>query len=99
MISTEHLSDLFVDVADTLVADFDVVDFLTTLCEHATLVSGADAVGIMLTDHRGDLRFMASSNDAGRELEHGPAAARRGSLPGLRADHAAGGQQRPRAGG
>ncbi len=69
MISTERLSDLFVDVADTLVADFDVVDFLTTLCEHATVVSGADAVGIMLTDHRGQLRFMAASNDAGRELE------------------------------
>ena len=69
MISTAHLSDLFVDVADTLVDDYDVVDFLTSLCEHATLVSGADAVGIMLTDHRGDLRFMASSNDAGRDLE------------------------------
>jgi GAF domain-containing protein len=69
MISTEHLSNLFVDVADTLVDDFDVVDFLTTLCEHATLVSGADAVGIMLTDHRGELRFMAASNDAGRDLE------------------------------
>jgi GAF domain-containing protein len=69
MISTERLSDLFVEVADTLVADFDVVDFLTTLCEHATMVSGADAVGIMLTDHRGELRFMASSNDAGRNLE------------------------------
>jgi GAF domain-containing protein len=69
MISTEKLSDLFVDVADTLVADFDIVDFLTTLCEHATVVSGADAVGIMLTDHRGDLRFMAASNEAGRNLE------------------------------
>ena len=69
MISTEKLSHLFVDVADTLVADFDVVDFLTTLCEHATVVSGADAVGIMLTDHRGELRFMAASNDAGRHLE------------------------------
>ncbi len=69
MISTERLSDLFVDVADTLVADFDVVDFLTTLCEHATVVSGADAVGIMLFDHRGELRFMAASNDDGRKLE------------------------------
>jgi GAF domain-containing protein len=69
MISTERISDLFVEVADTLVDDFDVIDFLVTLCEHATLVSGADAVGIVLNDHRGDLRFMASSNEAGRELE------------------------------
>ena len=69
MISTERLSDLFVEVADTLVADFDLVDFLITLCEHASLVSGADAVGIVLADHRGELRFMASSNEAGRQLE------------------------------
>jgi GAF domain-containing protein len=69
MISTERLSDIFVDVADTLVDDFDVIEFLVTLCEHATLVSGADAVGIVLTDHRGALRFMASSNDSGRQLE------------------------------
>jgi GAF domain-containing protein len=69
VISTEHLADLFVEVADTLVADFDLVDFLVTLCEHANLVSSADAVGIVLTDHRGQLRFMASSNESGRELE------------------------------
>jgi len=69
MISTERLADLFVDVADTLVADFDLVDFLVTLCEHANLVSSADAVGIVLTDHRGQLRFMASSNESGRDLE------------------------------
>jgi GAF domain-containing protein len=69
MISTEKLADLFVEVADTLVDDFDLVDFLVTLCEHATLVSQADAVGIVLTDHRGQLRFMASSNESGRDLE------------------------------
>jgi GAF domain-containing protein len=69
MISTEHLADLFVEVADTLVADFDLVDFLVTLCQHANLVSSADAVGIVLADHRGQLRFMASSNESGRDLE------------------------------
>ena len=69
MISTDRLSDLFVEVADTLVADFDLVDFLVTLCQHATLVSAADAVGIVLNDHHGRLRFMASSNESGRELE------------------------------
>ena len=30
MISTTHLSDLFVEVADTLVDDFDLVLFLQT---------------------------------------------------------------------
>jgi GAF domain-containing protein len=69
VISTERLADLFVEVADTLVADFDLVDFLVTLCQNANLVSSADAVGIVLTDHRGQLRFMASSNESGRELE------------------------------
>jgi GAF domain-containing protein len=69
MISTDRLADLFVDVADTLVDDFDLIDFLVTLCEHATLVSPADAIGIVLTDHHGQLRFMASSNESGRDLE------------------------------
>jgi GAF domain-containing protein len=69
MISTDHLSNLFVDVADTLVDDFDLVEFLVTLCEHATIVSGAEAVGIVLTDHRGELRFMAASNESGKALE------------------------------
>jgi GAF domain-containing protein len=69
VISNERLADLFVEVADTLVDDFDLVDFLVTLCEHSNLVSSADAVGIVLTDHRGQLRFMASSNESGRDLE------------------------------
>ncbi len=69
MISTEHLSDVFVDVADTLVDDFDLIDFLHTLTAHAGSVSGADAVGLMLADHNGLLQFMASSNESGRLLE------------------------------
>ena len=69
MISIQLLSDLFVEVADTLVADFDLIDFLHNLTEGAALVSGADAVGLMLVDHHGRLRFMASSNDTGEMLE------------------------------
>jgi len=69
MISTERLTDLFVEVADTLVADFDVVDFLDNLTHHAAAISGADAVGLMLGDHHGKLRFMAASNDTGEMLE------------------------------
>ena len=69
MISIQLVSDLFVEVADTLVADFDLIDFLHNLTEGAALVSGADAVGLMLVDHHGRLRFMASSNDTGEMLE------------------------------
>ena len=35
VISTSKLSDAFVEVADTLVNDFDVIVFLNTLTEHA----------------------------------------------------------------
>ena len=69
MISTERLTDAFVDVADTLVDDFDLVDFLHTLTDHAAAISGAAAVGLLLADHRGNLQFMAASNETGRELE------------------------------
>src|SRR5207244_2984549 len=46
MISTERLTEVFVELADTLVADFDLVEFLQDLVDHAADVSGADAVGI-----------------------------------------------------
>lgn len=69
MIASARLADVFVEVADTLVADFDLVDFLDHLTHRAAEVSGADAVGLVLADARGDLQFMASSNDAGEVLE------------------------------
>lgn len=69
MISTQRLSDLFVEVADTLVDDFDLVDFLHNLTERVAQVSDADAVGLMLADHHGALRFMAASNGTGEMLE------------------------------
>lgn len=69
MISTTHLSNAFIDVADTLVDNFDVIDFLHNLADHAAAVSGAGAVGILLADHQGVLRFMAASNEPGKLLE------------------------------
>jgi len=69
MISTERLTEVFVELADTLVADFDLVEFLQDLVDHAADVSGADAVGIVLADHRGTLQFMAASNESGEALE------------------------------
>jgi GAF domain-containing protein len=69
MISTAHLSDLFVEVADTLVDDFDLVLFLQRLSQHVAVVSEANAVGLMLADHGGELRFMAASNESGAMLD------------------------------
>jgi GAF domain-containing protein len=69
MIPNARLADVFVETADTLVADFDLVDFLDHLTDHVAAVSGADAVGLVLDDARGRLQFMAASNDAGKALE------------------------------
>ena len=69
MISMTDLSDFFVDVADTLVDEFDVVDFLASLTAKAAVVSGADAVGLVLSDHQDRVRFMAASNESGKMLE------------------------------
>ncbi|WP_242665352.1 MULTISPECIES: ANTAR domain-containing response regulator [unclassified Nocardioides] len=63
------LADFFVEVADTLVDEFDVVDFLDNLTAKAAAVSGAAAVGLVLSDHRGRVRFMAASNESGKMLE------------------------------
>ena len=40
MISATQLADFFLEAADTLVDDFDVVDFFQTLTEHVAEVSG-----------------------------------------------------------
>lgn len=69
MISVTELSDFFVEMADTLVDDYDVVDFLVNLTERAAMVSGAAAVGLVLSDQRGGVRFMAASNESGKMLE------------------------------
>ncbi|WP_175047859.1 GAF and ANTAR domain-containing protein [Microlunatus speluncae] len=69
MISTEQLADVFVDVADTLVDDFDLIDFLHKLADHAAAISGAASVGLMLADHTDQLSFVASSSAAAQHLE------------------------------
>jgi len=58
-----------VDLADTLVADYDVVDLLTGLADRCVRVLGADAAGVMLASASGELRLVASSSEAMRVLE------------------------------
>ncbi len=63
------LAKTLVELADTLVADFDVVDVLTLLADRCVGVLGVGAAGLMLASPDGDLRVMASSDEAMRLLE------------------------------
>ena len=64
-----RLAEVFVELADTLVADFDTVDFFQMLTERSIELLGADAAGLMLADERGGLVLMASTLERMRLLE------------------------------
>jgi transcriptional regulator with GAF, ATPase, and Fis domain len=63
------LSEAFVEVADTLVDDFDVIDFLHTLAERCVQLLGVDAAGLMLADQRGNLHASAASSESARLMD------------------------------
>jgi GAF domain-containing protein len=63
------LARALVELADTLVADFDVVELLSLLADRCVEVLGVAAAGLMLVAPDGDLRVMASSSEAMRLLE------------------------------
>lgn len=63
------LARTLVELADTLVADFDVVELLTLLADRCVEVLDVDAAGLMLAEPDGDLRVLASSSEAMRVLE------------------------------
>ena len=63
------LARTLVELADTLVDDFDVVDLLIRLADRCVEVLDVQAAGIMLAAPDGQLRVMASSSEAMRVLE------------------------------
>ena len=52
--NTERLAETFVDLADTLVDEFDLLEFLYTLVDRCMELLDVSAVGLMLADGRGD---------------------------------------------
>src|ERR1700733_3223320 len=66
---TELLSDTFVELADTMVADFDIIDFLHMLTDRSVSLLAASAAGVVLADPRGELRVAAASSEEAGLLE------------------------------
>ncbi len=67
--NSELLSDTFVNLADTMVADFDVIDFLHMLTDRSVALLAASAAGVVLADPRGQLRVAAASSEAASLVE------------------------------
>lgn len=63
------LARALVELADNLVADFDVAELLIVLTDRCVDVLDVAAAGIMLASPAGDLRVMASSSEEMRLLE------------------------------
>ena len=66
---TNLLSDTFVDLADTMVDDFDVIDFLHMLTDRTVRLLSVSAAGVLLADPRGELRVAAASSEAAGLIE------------------------------
>jgi transcriptional regulator with GAF, ATPase, and Fis domain len=64
-----QLTDVFVELADTLVDDFDVIDFLHVLTERCVALLDVAAAGLLLTDQQGALQVVAASTERTRLLE------------------------------
>jgi GAF domain-containing protein len=69
MLSTDRVSEVFVEFADTLVEEFDVVEFLQMVTTRAAELVDSAAAGLLLADQQGQLQFMAASDERTHLLE------------------------------
>jgi transcriptional regulator with GAF, ATPase, and Fis domain len=68
-VNGELLSETFVELTDTMVADFDLIDFLQVLTDRSVQLLDVTAAGLLLADPRGELRVVAASSEAARLVE------------------------------
>lgn len=65
----QKLLATFAKLADTLVADYDVVDLLQSLVDTCQDLLDTAAAGILLVDPEGELEVIASTSEASRLVE------------------------------
>src|SRR5437016_13529540 len=75
------LTGTFVELADTLVDDFDVVELLALLAHRCVEVLDVAAAGLMLIAPEGDLRVVASSSEEMRLVEPCDIQSKEGACP------------------
>lgn len=64
-----RLAETFVELADTLVDEFDVIDFLSVLTGRCVELLDVSAAGVLLAAERGQLQPVASSEEAALLVE------------------------------
>lgn len=69
MIATEQLAYVFVEVADTLVDDFDLIEFMQMVTVRTAELFNVSAAGLLLADDGGRLHLMAASDERTETLE------------------------------
>ncbi len=69
MSDDQRLAQVFVELADTLVDEFDALDFLSTLADRSVELLNTEAAGVILSDLRGRLHVVASTSDRAQVLE------------------------------
>jgi hypothetical protein len=64
-----RIAETFVELADTLVADFDVIEFLHLVTTRCVELVDVAATGVVLADPGGSLMAIAASDERARLLE------------------------------
>jgi len=64
----EELAETFVELADTLVDEFDLADFLALLADRCVRLLDVAAAGLLLVDHGGGLQATGASDQRAERL-------------------------------
>jgi transcriptional regulator with GAF, ATPase, and Fis domain len=68
-VDSEKLARTLVELADSLIDDFDALELLTVLVERSVDLLGVAASGLLIADGQDQMRLTASSSESARLLE------------------------------